>query len=115
MHILIAILLAVVNLVFLASVIFGLPGTWLMILATALAAWWQRGQNFISLWTLVAMGILALAAEAVDLLAGMGLRRFDFIGGEVTQYGEGWLEVARHIRTWSDTTVEARKESTARP
>ena len=71
MHILIATLLAVVNLAFLASVIFGLPGTWLMVLATALAVWWQWDHHMFSAWTLVAMGVIALAAEAVDLLAGM--------------------------------------------
>jgi sulfatase maturation enzyme AslB (radical SAM superfamily) len=37
-------------------------------------------------------------ARAVDLLVPMGIRRFDFIGGEVTRYGEGWLELAGHIR-----------------
>jgi uncharacterized protein YqgC (DUF456 family) len=71
LHILIATLLAVVNLAFLASVIFGLPGTWLMVLATALAAWWQWDHHMIGPWTLVAMGILALAAEAVELLSGL--------------------------------------------
>ncbi len=71
MQILIAILLAVVNLAFLVSVLFGLPGTWLMVLATALAAWWQWDHHIFSVWTLVAMGAIALAAEAVDLLAGL--------------------------------------------
>jgi len=42
---------------------------------------------------------------AVDLMAGMGIRRFDFIGGEVTQFGSGWLDVVRHIRRRPDTTV----------
>jgi uncharacterized protein YqgC (DUF456 family) len=70
MHILIATLLAIVNLVFLVSVIFGLPGTWLMVLATALVAWWQRDLT-ISPWTLLAMGLIALAAEVVELLAGL--------------------------------------------
>jgi uncharacterized protein YqgC (DUF456 family) len=71
MHLLIATLLAVVNLLFLASVIFGLPGTWLMVLATALVAWWQWDHQMIGPWTLVAMGILALAAEIVELTAGL--------------------------------------------
>ena len=71
MHIVIAMLLAVVNLVFLVSVVFGLPGTWLMVLATALAAWWQWDHHLVGVWTLVAMGVIALAAELVDLLAGL--------------------------------------------
>jgi len=42
---------------------------------------------------------------AVDLLAEMGIRRFDFIGGEVTQFGTGWLDAVRYVRKKSDTTV----------
>lgn len=42
---------------------------------------------------------------AIDLLVSMGILRFDFIGGEVTKFGTGWLEVVRHIRTWSQTSV----------
>lgn len=42
---------------------------------------------------------------AVDLLAEMGIRRFDFIGGEVTQFGTGWLDVVRYIRERPGTTA----------
>lgn len=42
---------------------------------------------------------------AVDLLVDLGIRRFDFIGGEVSQFGTGWLDVVRHIRRKRDTTV----------
>ncbi len=38
--------------------------------------------------------------EAVDLMMAIGVRRFDFIGGEVTLYGKGWLDVVRHIATY---------------
>lgn len=40
-----------------------------------------------------------LLAQAADTFLQMGLRRFDFIGGEVSRYGNGWLELARHIRS----------------
>jgi hypothetical protein len=36
--------------------------------------------------------------EAVDVMAGMGVRRFDFMGGEVTFHGDGWLEVVERVR-----------------
>ena len=34
---------------------------------------------------------------AVDALIPLGIRYFVFIGGEVTMYGRGWLDVVRHI------------------
>ena len=39
---------------------------------------------------------IGLLCAAVDLFVHLGLLRFDFIGGEVTRFGDGWLEVARH-------------------
>lgn len=36
--------------------------------------------------------------EAVDLALPLGIRRFDFIGGEVILYGAKWLRVVEHIR-----------------
>ena len=35
--------------------------------------------------------------EAARLFLSLGIRRFDFIGGEVTRYGNGWLELAQAI------------------
>lgn len=43
--------------------------------------------------------------RAVDLLWDLGIRRFDFIGGEVTRFGPGWLDVVRHLRGKGGTTV----------
>ena len=43
--------------------------------------------------------------EAANNLLRMGIRRFDFIGGEVSRYGNGWLEVAKHIRSYGDDIV----------
>ncbi len=39
----------------------------------------------------------ALSA-AIDTFAGLGLREFAFIGGEVSKYGDGWLGLARKAR-----------------
>ena len=47
-----------------------LPGTWLMLLATALAAWWGQWEQ-IGGWTLCTLAVVALAGELVELLAGM--------------------------------------------
>lgn len=41
----------------------------------------------------------------VDRMIPLGVRRFDFIGGEVTLYGRGWLEVVEHIRGYAETTA----------
>jgi len=35
--------------------------------------------------------------EISDILGMIDIQRFDFIGGEVTKYGNGWLELAAHI------------------
>lgn len=36
--------------------------------------------------------------KAVDVFRAMDIERFDFIGGEVTKYANGWLDLARHCR-----------------
>ncbi|RPH62607.1 MAG: radical SAM protein [Chloroflexi bacterium] len=46
-----------------------------------------------------------LLAQAAGTFLQMGIRRFDFIGGEVSRYGNGWLELARQIRTRGDDIV----------
>ncbi|MGC4118422.1 MAG: radical SAM protein [Myxococcales bacterium] len=42
---------------------------------------------------------------AADLLVPLGLRRFDFIGGEVSRFGDGWLQVVSHLRRHPGTRV----------
>ena len=36
--------------------------------------------------------------NAVDIFRTTGVERFDFIGGEVTQYGDNWLDLAHYCR-----------------
>jgi MoaA/NifB/PqqE/SkfB family radical SAM enzyme len=43
--------------------------------------------------------------EAVDAMAAIGVRRFDFIGGEVTKFGDGWLDVVRRASRVKGATV----------
>jgi sulfatase maturation enzyme AslB (radical SAM superfamily) len=46
-----------------------------------------------------------LLAQAADTFLQMGIRRFDFIGGEVSRYGQGWLNLARNIRARGDDII----------
>jgi uncharacterized protein YqgC (DUF456 family) len=60
------------NALWLAMVLFGLPGNWLMVLSTCLFAWWKWDEQVLSGWTLIAITALALAGELIEFLAGMG-------------------------------------------
>jgi sulfatase maturation enzyme AslB (radical SAM superfamily) len=40
-----------------------------------------------------------LLMQAADTFLRMGIRRFDFVGGEVSRYGNGWLDLVEHIRS----------------
>jgi len=46
-----------------------------------------------------------LLAETADTFLSMGIRRFDFVGGEVSRYGNGWLDVVEHIRSRGEDIV----------
>jgi len=48
------------------------------------------------------IGKLKSVADAFCLL---NIKRFDFIGGEVSKYGNGWLQLANHINSKKDKTV----------
>lgn len=65
-----AVVLTVLNLLFWVGILVGLPGTWLMILVSALLEWWQPG-HFMFSWTvlLVAAG-LALLGEVLEFVLG---------------------------------------------
>lgn len=47
-----------------------LPGTWLMLLATAVVAWWRWDSGLIGWWTLAALLGLAVLGEVVEFVAG---------------------------------------------
>ena len=66
-----SIILILLNTAWLGLVVFGLPGNWLIVISTCLFAWWQRDANVFSIWTLVAIVILAVLGELFELCAGM--------------------------------------------
>jgi len=42
---------------------------------------------------------LDLLKNAAGTLLEMGISRFDFVGGEVSRYGNGWLDLVHHIHS----------------
>jgi uncharacterized protein YqgC (DUF456 family) len=71
-----AVVLTVLNLAFWVGILFNLPGTWLMVLVTALLKWWQPGYILVS-WTVlgVAAGLAVLAEVLEFVLGAAGARR----------------------------------------
>ena len=66
------ILLVLVNACWLVTVLFTVPGNWLMLGTTYLFAWWQSDAGVFSMPLLVAVTVLALIGEIVEFLAGAG-------------------------------------------
>ena len=64
-------ILVLLNLLWLMLVLFGLPGNWLMVLSTALFAWWTWDRGVFSGGTLIAIAVLAAAGELIEFLGGM--------------------------------------------
>ena len=65
-----ATMLTLLNMVFWVSIIFNLPGTWLMVLVSALVEWWQPG-TFMYSWTvLFVAGGLAVLGEVIEFALG---------------------------------------------
>ena len=77
-----AILLCLINAVWLATVVFYFPGNWMIVISTAALAFWQRDSQMISFWTVGVMAFLALIGEFIEFLAGLGGAK---------QAGAGWL------------------------
>jgi len=71
-----AVVLTLVNLLCWVGILFGLPGTWLMVLFPVLLKWWQPGQFRVS-WTVlgVAVGLAALGEVLEFVLGAAGSRR----------------------------------------
>ncbi len=73
----IAIGLIVVNAAWLVLVALGLPGTWLIVITTALVAWWRwpeagsGGTAMIGLGVLIGIVAVATLAELLELVAGV--------------------------------------------
>lgn len=65
------VILVLLNGLWLATVLFGLPGNWLMVFMTSLFAWWRWEEGIFSGWTLAAAAILALIGEVIEFVAGM--------------------------------------------
>jgi uncharacterized protein YqgC (DUF456 family) len=71
-----ATLLTLLNMVFWVSIIFNLPGTWLMVLVSVLIEWWQPG-TFLYGWTVLGIaGSFAILGEVIEFILGaIGSRR----------------------------------------
>ena len=65
------IILILLNTAWLGLVVFGLPGNWLIVISTCLFAWWKWDSNAFSIYTLIAIAILAVLGELVEFCAGM--------------------------------------------
>jgi uncharacterized protein YqgC (DUF456 family) len=71
-----AVVLTLVSLLCWVGILFGLPGTWLMVLFPVLLKWWQPDQFTVS-WTVlgVAVGLAALGEVLEFVLGAAGSRR----------------------------------------
>jgi uncharacterized protein YqgC (DUF456 family) len=68
---LLLILLILLNAVWLMLVLFGLPGNWLILISTCLFAWWRWEDGVFSIYTLIAIVVLATIGELFEFLGGM--------------------------------------------
>jgi hypothetical protein len=73
-----AVVLTGLNLAFWVGILFGLPGTWLMVLVAALLTWWQPAYVQVSWTTLGVAAALAVLGEVLEFALGAaGARRAD--------------------------------------
>lgn len=77
-----SVILILLNTVWLALVLFGLPGNWLILISTCLFAWWWSDYGPFSVYTLVGVTILAILGELIEFFGGMGGAK---------KAGAGWL------------------------
>ncbi len=64
-------LLVILNAVFLVLVVFGLPGNWLIVISTCLFAWWRWDDSVFSIYTLIAIAVLAILGELLEFFGAM--------------------------------------------
>lgn len=74
-------LLLLLNAFWLASVLFTLPGNWLMVMMTALFAWWRWEDGIFGIAVLVVVAVLAFVGEIIEFFAG---------AGSAKKAGAGW-------------------------
>ena len=77
-----ATILVLVNAVWWGLTFFALPGNWLMIISAGLLAWWKWDEGVFSIYTLIAITVLAAAGEVIEFFAGIGGAK---------KAGAGWL------------------------
>jgi uncharacterized protein YqgC (DUF456 family) len=71
-----AVALTVLNLLCWVGILFNLPGTWLMVLVTAMLKWWQPGYIRVSWTSLSVAASLALLGEVLEFaLSAAGARQ----------------------------------------
>jgi uncharacterized protein YqgC (DUF456 family) len=66
------ILLIMLNALWLMLTLFAMPGNWLIVVMTSLFAWWQWDNKVFSIYTLIAIAVLAFIGEVVEFFAGTG-------------------------------------------
>ncbi len=71
MHYIWSIILILLNAFWLALVPFAFPGNWLIVITTALFAWWRAEDGMFSPYVLIAITVLALLGELVEFLGGV--------------------------------------------
>jgi uncharacterized protein YqgC (DUF456 family) len=64
--------LIIFNAFALVLVLFSLPGNWFIVCATGLFAWWKWDDNIFSIYTLIAIAVLAVIGEVIEFFAGVG-------------------------------------------
>lgn len=69
-------MLIILNAFWLLLVPFALPGNWLIVITTALFAWWRAEDRVFSIYTLIAITVLVLLGELVEFFGGvMGAKK----------------------------------------
>ena len=66
------VILIFLNACWLGLVFFALPGNWLIVISTTLFAWWRWDDAVFSIYTLIAIAVLAVLGELVEFFAGAG-------------------------------------------
>ncbi len=66
------IILVLANACFLLLTLFALPGNWLIVITTAIFAYWRADDQPFSVYTIAAIVILAFIGELFEFFAGIG-------------------------------------------